>query len=62
VLQKETVTRNIFYKHKDFTNKVFHNIGVENNGIINNADGTSSCGTAFITGIISGNPPGNSCP
>jgi len=34
----------------------------ENNGIINNADGTSSCGTATITGIISGNPPGNSCP
>jgi hypothetical protein len=35
IIQEETVTRNIFYKHKDFTNKVFHNIGVENNGIIN---------------------------
>ena len=35
IIQEETVTRNIFYKYKEFTNKVFHNIGVENNGIIN---------------------------
>lgn len=34
----------------------------QNNGIINNADGTSTCGIGIINGSIVGNVPGNLCP